>query len=597
MLDKYSSDIQAFTNDQDKVDYLVKSTHEVKLDDIKYAFALSQEAERLARSINYSKGLANSLSAQGNLYFLEFNYELALINLFEALRIYREIDNKTSEVEALDFIGNIYFKLAGYDNALYHHLESLKIREELNDEAGKVTSLNNIAQVYEHLGYFDQALNYYLKSLIINENLKDHEGQVYSLIAIGRIYECQDDFEHGITYYERALQEAQKHKFTTKISETYCLIGQAYDKLKLYDKALDFHEKSLSLRRQDDDRLGEAVSLNHIGKIHESLDNYLRALTFYFKSWQLFENQQDKLGEAKTLLGIGSMFIKRKEGYKAPKYLYKVLKIAEGISAKDLIYLTYQALSLSYKQMSDFEKALMYHEKFHEYEKLFINEQAKETTKSLVIQFEVEKTQKEAEIYQLKNVELAHAYEELQNMNKSLQVADQEKSKLVKELDKLAREDALTKIYNRRHFDQKFSEEITRAKRYKHPLTLAISDIDFFKRINDNFSHQIGDEVLIAIANIFKTSIRQSDIVARYGGEEFVLLFPETDKQNASLACEKIRRNVENYDWHKISDGLKVTISLGMSELNSFENADQIIKVADENLYTAKHNGRNQVVG
>lgn len=596
-LDKYSSQIQTITNDFEKIDFLIKSYHEVKHDDIKYAFALTQEAERLARSINYQKGLADSLRAQGELYFLEFNYELALINLFEARRIYQEIDDKKCDLESLDFIGDIYFNLTGYDSALYYYTESLKIREEFNEEPGTVISYNNIAKVYEHLGYYDQALNYYLKSLIINENLQNYEGQINSLISIGRIYECQEDYEHGITYYERALTEAEKHNSRDYIAEIFCKIGLAYESLKLFEKALDYHEKSLSLRIKADDRLGEAVSLNYIGKIHENLDNYLRALTFYFKSWQLFENQQDRLGEAKTLLGIGNMFIKRTEGYKAPKYLYKVLKIAEELSAKDLIYKAYHALSLSYKQMSNFEKALLNHERFHESEKIFLNEQAKEKTKSLVIQFEVDKTQKEAEIYQLKNVELANAYDELKKVNDSLEQANKEKSDLVKELDKLARKDPLTSLFNRRHFDQKFVEEIGRANRYKHPLTFAITDIDFFKRINDNFSHQVGDEVLVNIAAIFRSSIRQTDIVARYGGEEFVLLFPETDVKNSALACEKIRKTIETYDWNSISEGLKVTVSFGVSQMRTEnDTTDDIIKEADQNLYKAKNNGRNQVM-
>ncbi len=597
MLDKYSSRIQSFTNDIEKVDYLISSSNEVKQEDIKYAFALSQEAERLARSCNYQKGLADSLYEQGKLYYLEFDYELALINLIEALRLYQEIDDKPAGLLALDNIGNIYFDLTGYDYALRNYLESLKIREELNDEAGKVTSLNNIAKVYEKLGYFDQALSYYLKSLIINEHLHDQIGQIHSLVSIGRIYELLKDYEHGITYYERASEAAKKTSDSALIADILTRIGEAYNMLSQYEIALDYHEKSLSLRIDAQDRPGEAISLNHIGKIHESLDNYLRALTFYFKSWQLFENQKDKPGEARTLLGIGNMFIKRQEGYKAPKYLFKVLSIAESLKSNDMINQTYKALSLSYKQMSEFENALNYHEKFHEYEKRYLNDQAKEKAKSLVIQFEVEKTQKEAEIYQLKNVELEKAKEELQVMNQSLAEANEVKTNLVEELDKLSREDALTKLFNRRHFDQKFSEEIIRCQRYKHPLPVAISDIDLFKNINDTYSHQIGDQVLIEIAKIFKSTTRKSDVVARYGGEEFVMLFPETSYKNAVVVCNKIRKTIEEHNWEKIAKGLKVTISMGMCEMNDDHlDPEEIMKIADENLYKAKENGRNQVV-
>lgn len=602
MLDKFSSNLQSASNDQEKADFLNKTSWEVKNTDLKYSFALSEEAARLSRSISYKPGLAYSLRNQGHFYYLEKNYELALINLFEALRIFREIDDKTGGVSTLDHIGSVYFKLTGYDNALYHYLEALKIREDLDDQSGQVQSLNHIATVYEHLGYYEQALNYYLKSLIINERVLDKSCQIRSLNNIGRIYELQGDYEHGVTYYQKSLELAKEIQDEKAEADALTSIGITSETLKDFERAQSCHEESLKIRIEIQDRHGEASSLNNIGNIFEKTGNYLRALTYYFKGWQLFENLGDKFGEAKTLLGIGSMFIKRKEGFKAPKYLYKALSIATEIGAKTLAFQTYLALSISYKQMMNFEKALEFHEKFHEEEKEVLNEQAKEKTKSLVIQFEVERTQKEAEIYQLKNVELAQAYNEMKKLNESLEKANTQKSELLEKLreqaealDRQAREDALTGLANRRHFDQRFSEEFERAHRYGHHLTLVISDIDFFKKINDKYSHQIGDEVLKEMAKIFISSCRSVDLVARYGGEEFVFLFPETSLERGAKACEKIRKNVESFDWDTVATDLRVTISLGLCDNQAIKNRHEMMTKADEKLYEAKNNGRNQV--
>ncbi|ACF14509.1 diguanylate cyclase and serine/threonine protein kinase with TPR repeats [Chloroherpeton thalassium ATCC 35110] len=602
MLEQLSSKLQSASDDQEKADILNQASWEVKHTDLKYSFALSEEAARLSRTSSYKPGLAYSLRNQGYFYLLEGNAELALINLLEALRLFREINDKAGWVSTLDHIGSVYFKLTGYDNALYHYLESLKIREELNDQIGQVISLNHIATVYEHLGYYDQALNYYLKSLIINEHIGDKNNQINSLNNIGRIYELQGDYEHGINYYQKSLALAKSTQNRKAEADTLSRIGLASEKMEDFETALKLHEESLKIRIEIQDRHGEAISLNNIGNIFEKTSNYLRALTYYFKGWQLFENLGDKFGEAKTLLGIGSMFIKRNEGFKAPKYLYKALSISTEIDAKTLAFQVYLALSISYKQMMNFEKALEFHEKFHEEEKEVLNEQAKEKTKSLVIQFEVDRTQKEAEIYQLKNVELRQAYDEMKKLNESLEKANQQKSELLEKLreqaealDRQAREDALTKLANRRHFDQRFAEEFERAERYGHHLTMVISDIDFFKKINDKYSHQIGDEVLKQMAKIFTSSCRSVDLVARYGGEEFVFLFPETPLEKGAMACEKIRKNVESFDWSSIAKGLKVTISLGLCENKMVEKREEMVTKADEKLYEAKNNGRNQV--
>jgi diguanylate cyclase (GGDEF)-like protein len=175
-------------------------------------------------------------------------------------------------------------------------------------------------------------------------------------------------------------------------------------------------------------------------------------------------------------------------------------------------------------------------------------------------------------------------------------IEDLERSR--EEMRLMAITDPMTKLYNRRYFSEISEDIFSVAKRNGHHLGVIMLDIDKFKRINDTYGHQIGDEVIISLANVILTHIRQSDTACRYGGEEFVILLPETDMNGVRNVAEKIRRAVEESKM-ELPDGveLKYTVSLGITEAD-FEkdrNVEKVIGRADEALYDAKESGRNRV--
>lgn len=158
-------------------------------------------------------------------------------------------------------------------------------------------------------------------------------------------------------------------------------------------------------------------------------------------------------------------------------------------------------------------------------------------------------------------------------------------------LDEMSRTDFLTGLNNRRVLFEKLEYEAKRVGRTKDPLSLLLLDIDHFKNVNDLHGHSIGDKVLIEIANILRSSIRSTDFVGRYGGEEFMVILPECDADGAMKVAEKIRLTIQEFDFEA---GLKITISGGIRQFHG-ESVDQMIEFADQNLYLAKKNGRNQI--
>ncbi len=164
-----------------------------------------------------------------------------------------------------------------------------------------------------------------------------------------------------------------------------------------------------------------------------------------------------------------------------------------------------------------------------------------------------------------------------------------------KKLRYLANRDRLTGLYNRRYFDKIFEQRFREAHLKNYPLCLLFVDIDHFKKVNDTFGHEKGDEVLRGVAQIIHALCRKEDIVARYGGEEFVLLFCGMDSENGAQVAETIRRIVEEKSTAVV--GFRITISIGVSVDNGrLADPRDFLKSADTALYTAKSQGRNRVV-
>jgi len=181
-------------------------------------------------------------------------------------------------------------------------------------------------------------------------------------------------------------------------------------------------------------------------------------------------------------------------------------------------------------------------------------------------------------------VKLKNLYDELQEKNRML--------------EELSKKDGLTDLYNRRYFQERVTEEFSRARRYDFPMSFIIFDIDHFKKINDTHGHPAGDEVLRYIARMLASHIRDVDVAARYGGEEFGLILPHTKLSNAVNVAERIRQQIGAKPVELQSSSIPVTISLGVAGIpdNNPKSADELIQFADDALYKAKQAGRNRTV-
>ena len=157
-----------------------------------------------------------------------------------------------------------------------------------------------------------------------------------------------------------------------------------------------------------------------------------------------------------------------------------------------------------------------------------------------------------------------------------------------RQFERWSLEDALTGIANRRHFEQLLADRLHAPRQADRPLTVAMVDVDKFKSVNDRFTHLVGDRVLKTIAAVLASQVRENDLLARWAGDEFVILFAEASELEAHQVCDRIRAAVSGFDWEAVAPGLRMSVSIGLSEARPGENAEAVVGRSDQSMYRAK---------
>jgi len=175
---------------------------------------------------------------------------------------------------------------------------------------------------------------------------------------------------------------------------------------------------------------------------------------------------------------------------------------------------------------------------------------------------------------------------------RELSKRNSELNEKIKLVEHNASHDSLTSLYNRRMFESLFTKEIHRAKRYSYPLSIVLFDIDDFKKFNDTYGHTIGDEILVDIAVITQSNVRDSDVISRWGGEEFIIIFPESDLEETTKKADILKNVISNKVF---SNSLHITCSFGVTSYIDNDTEESFFQRCDRALYKAKELGKNNV--
>ena len=507
--------------------------------DPKRALALAQEACNLAEQLGEREWLVRCALQVGDAY-------RALGEARLALELYREALGQTERASAL-----------------------------------QADVLHAAAVAYDSQGAYELALGQMIEVLKIRQGLGDKTGEARALNSIGVIFARSGDHEQSLYYYERAL--ALQIELGDTLNRAIALnnVGIARKNLARYEAACEAYYEALALFEGLNHTLGQGAATCNLAVAYGKQGRHGEAEQLFARSLALVQATGNRTFEAEGRLDVGDFYLRLKRPEEALPHLARALTLGQEMAAKPAQYRAQQALAQAYELRGEFEAAYRHLLEYHRLEREVFSERSEQRLQALKVNFQLEQAERDKEIYRLRNVELKQALETLERQARLL--------------EEQATRDPLTGLYNRRYLDGVLSEEFARTMRYQHPLSLAIADIDFFKRINDRLSHAVGDEVLRALAGLFVENTRTVDVVARYGGEEFVVMFRNTELEQAALAAEKIRQAIELHPWQGIHPELTVTVSMGLASSNGFAHYEQLLNAADINLYQAKHQGKNRV--
>ena len=564
-----------------RVDRLAGLAYRLRYDDAARALGLAERACALAEARSYRRGLAEGLFARAFAHFTGAAYDRAQADVRAAQGLFERLNCVRGVHKTLNLQGMIYGDLSRFGEALELFLALYNRCREHADVRGEADALNNAALVCTYLSDYPNALELYLQSLALAETLDDPDKVASTSENIGLVYLEMGHFAAALAPFERAL-ELRRGRASARDIATLMNLGRVYEGLGDLSRALSASLDSLAHAERHHDPGGMSYGLDTLGSVYTRLGEPARALPYLERARALKVRDNDRLGEVKTNLLLGRLHFTQAHYRLAADVLDAARTVAEAVGSKAELYKAHGALAETYEALGDYPKALEHHKAFVRTKDEVFSGVSDHRLQSLRVVHEIRDKEREKEIVRLRNVELVRANDELRRVQAVL--------------ERQAREDPLTGLYNRRYLEPQLRAAFERARRTGEGLAVMICDVDNFKRINDRFSHELGDRVLVRVAELLRGPLRPADVLARYGGEEFVLFMPGLYRGEALELCERLRAAVENHAWRELHFELQVTVSMGVCADLTLADHEKMVAGADRKLYEAKRTGKNRVL-
>jgi diguanylate cyclase (GGDEF)-like protein len=506
-----------------------------------------EEARNL--QIGHANPLATTLDLIGYVKYSQGDYPQAMTVLLEALEQAQRGGSGTTEAMVLNTISMVYDGLSDINNSLEYQLRALEAYRRSGYRQGEATSLSNLAIDYSALGAYERGLEFSLAGLEISEELGMHSLQAAILGQMGTQYlKLRDD--RATDVLKRACRLAHRTGHTRVIIESLHNLGRAF----LFQERPDLARRALRW----------AITL-----AVRNQRPHIEVEASYRLARMLVETpagQPEHGSDADAALAL----------------LQTCAQKVEHLGDTKLAAKIYRTLSSLLERNGQSELALTALKTSMEWNDRQRETETKQRTLALTMQHSFNEANLQAELERTQRLELVR-------VNKVLMLQTEQ-------LERDATHDGLTGLPNRRYLERLLESECTQAATLEAPLCVALADIDYFKQVNDRFSHAIGDEVLRVIARIFRDNMRFEDTVGRYGGEEFAFILPDTDKVTALTVLERLRTAVEQFDWASVQATLSITVSIGIAEADQQQGRVALLNIADTNLYIAKRAGRNRTM-
>lgn len=449
--------------------------------------------------------------------------------------------------------------------ALFSHV--LALAEEEQHALQIADCLQEIARGHYTVGDYDMALQYWSRCLDAATNAQAHELWLRALIGLGQIYLAHGDAGTALAHH-RWAQKSWREGNDPTLYDAACLnIAVDLYEMQCHAEALNVLAQVRETPAQQSAEIQGILGL--IQHARGDLDGAEKALQ---TARQLNQSHQNALGLATNLLTLGRLAMLRNDLVTAQQLLEEALDAASSMGTQHLMFQIELALAEIHELRQEWQEALAHYKRYHLLQQDIQRKVSPHKLQAMEMQLEVEKARMENARLRRK-----HATERQERYR----------------IERMAGEDALTGLLNRRGLEQ--SAEVLLYQQHD-PVTALMIDIDHFKPINDTWGHETGDKVLRQVAALLKSGCRQGDLVSRWGGEEFAVLLQNRTASQAAEVAERLRRLVAGWSWDRIIPEQTVTISVGIAEHFADHDLAHVIQRADEKLYQAKRSGRNLVV-
>lgn len=615
------------TSGVERVRLLARLTDARKLDQPEQALKYGAEALALVRAFPDPPSQISVLDELLWPFMARGQYDSATFYADSGRRMAHSLGDKVGEARALSNLGTLAQRVGDPTRAVDLFGQALVLQRVAGNELQIANSLNNLGFVYStDLADYGKSLNYHLEALALRERLNDKGSIALSLNNIGIVYERLHDYVHALSYFNRALALRRESGNKARIASTLSNIGDTYLEMGDEAKALVAQREALALRVEVNDKSAIALSHRNIGAIYVAdgrLDDADRELT---TARRLADEATDKGLGVQVRLSFASLERARGMPANASAQAHEALAIAEAMKSRELIRQAADELAADREAEGRLAEALKsYRRSKAMSDSIFTAETARKIA-SLEQRFADERRLHELDSLRRSEAELqvkaAHrAYQRdgaigaallLGVIGFSLYRRRVERARLA---ESLSVTDTLTGLRNRRYLQQTIDVDVAASvRRWRSAVVKGVAvddadliflmlDIDHFKAVNDAHGHAVGDQVLIQLGTVLRTTCRDSDVVIRWGGEEFLIVARFTDRNQAEITAERLRQAIERHTV-TLANGqtVRVTCSIGYAafpvNLASPDSVswEEVIAMADRAAYVAKSRGRNACV-
>jgi tetratricopeptide (TPR) repeat protein len=389
-------------------------------DDYEKADTYCALAEKIAFNSNNKLWEADTLMLRGKIQSRFGNYREAIVNFEKATATYQNLNDRLKEAEAYFHFSGAYRLLGEYEKAIEMSEKAITISKDLDKPDKLAKNYNDIGVVYMDYGVYDKAITYFYQSLELSETIPLPNLKYLTLSNMGNLYIMMKEYEKSLDYFKLALRELPEPCEKLYYSQILNNIGTLYCLLEDFDKAKTYFFDALTIKTEINDKKGMSSIYNNLGEINFQREQFDESLYFMEKSIEIKRELGLKVGLAQALRNIASIKIKQENFKDGLSCLKEAESLAKQMKSNIVLYRIYESLAEYYHQVKDFEQAYQYLKLYMEIKEQVFSEDSKKNISQLQAKYELEKKEKEKEIYRLKNIELAEANESIQQKNQEL---------------------------------------------------------------------------------------------------------------------------------------------------------------------------------